>query len=90
MKNLIKFFDCGNTYINRETVDYVVRDFFSIKNKIIPFFVKHTIQGVKFKDFQSFCKVAAMMDNQEHLTLNGLNIIRNIKAGMNKRSTSLS
>ena len=92
IKSLIKFFDCGNIYFHRKTVDYVVRDYSSIKNIINLFFVKYPIEGVKSQDFQdvAFCKVAEMMYNKEHLTLQGLNQIRIIKAGMNKKSTLLS
>ena len=90
IKSLIKFFDCGNIYFHRKTVDYVVRDYSSIKNIINLFFVKYPIEGVKSQDFKDFCKVAEMMYNKEHLTFQGLNQIRIIKAGMNKKSTLLS
>jgi hypothetical protein len=39
---------------------------------------------VKLLDYLDWCKVAKLMQNKEHLTLEGLNKIRQIKAGMNK------
>ena len=65
MKSLIKYFECG--YIekyksgNINWVDFRVTKFDDIANKIIPFFQKHLIQGVKAKDFANWCKVAELM-----------------------------
>jgi len=36
-------------------------------------------------DFADFCKVAELMKNKAHLTQEGLEEIRQIKAGMNTR-----
>jgi hypothetical protein len=47
------------------------------------FFQKYPLQGVKSKDFKDFCKVAELMENKAHLTAEGLDQIRQIKAGMN-------
>jgi len=58
MLNLIKYLDCGNvTKRNREeAVDFKVIKFSDINNKIIPFFEKYPIQGVKSNDFKDYCK----------------------------------
>jgi hypothetical protein len=45
---------------------------------------KYPIIGVKSKDFADFCLIAELMKNKKHLTTEGLNQIRQIKAGMNK------
>jgi len=42
------------------------------------------------QDLKDFCKIAEMMYNKEHFTFQGLNQIRIIKAGMNKKSTLFS
>jgi HJR/Mrr/RecB family endonuclease len=42
--------------------------FDDIVNKIIPFFKKHPIQGVKAKNFKDFCKVVVLMKEKKHLT----------------------
>ena len=61
MKSLIEYLNCGNVYKNRETVDFQITKFNDLTNKVIPFFQKYPIQGVKSKDFEDFCKVAKMM-----------------------------
>ena len=43
--------------------------------------------GTKSKDFDDFCKVANMMKEGKHLTVEGLDQIRKIKAGMNTGRT---
>ena len=40
--------------------------------KIIPFFKKYPIEGVKLKDFHDFCKVADMVKDKKHLTKEGI------------------
>jgi len=42
------------------------------------------IQGVKQLDFQDFCKVANLMSEKKHLTIEGLESIRLIKSKMNQ------
>ena len=60
------------------------KNFKILKKKIIPFFNKYKIQGVKQLDFLDFCKIVELMKNKAHLTKEGLAQIRKIKAGMNK------
>ena len=85
MKNFINWFNCGTVYKekNREIVKFYASKFSDIHEKIIPFFIQYPIQGKKLKDFQDCCKVAEMMKEKQHLTVEGLNKIREIKAGMN-------
>ena len=40
--------------------------------------------GVKQNDYLDWCKVAKLMNDGLHLTIDGLNLIRTIKDGMNK------
>ena len=82
-RSLIKYFHCGNVYKNRETFEYRVTKFSDIENKIIPFYKKYPILGVKLKDFEDFCKAAELMKNKAHVTKDGLEKIRKIKAVMN-------
>ena len=51
---------------------------------IIPFFEMYPLVGIKQNDFLDWCKVAKLMSNKSHLTIEGLNLIRTIKGGMNK------
>jgi len=86
LESLIEFFGdspCGKLYKDKDTYHYRVTKFIDISEKIIPFFNKYPILGVKSKDFKDFCKVADMMKNNKHLTAEGLEQIRKIKANMN-------
>ena len=86
MESLINVWDCGSCRqpLNYNHVDFIIQKFYDICNKVVPFFQKYPLIGVKSKDFEDFCKVAELMQNKEHLTAEGLNKIRKIKAGMNK------
>lgn len=61
----------------------MVTKFSDIVYKIIPFFNKYPIEGVKGEYFNNFYKVAEMMNKKKHLTQSGLEQIRQIKTGMN-------
>ena len=63
---------------------YTVNKFTDIYEKIIPFFKKHKIVGLKSEDFSDWCKVAELIKVKDHLTSSGLDQIREIKSGMNK------
>ena len=84
MRSLIELFRCGGISRNRDTFDLKVSKLSDILNKIIPFFKKYPILGVKALDFADFCKAAELMKNKAHLTKDGLEQIRKIKAGMNR------
>jgi hypothetical protein len=86
MRSLEEYFNCGSyqPYSNRDAGDFVVTGFTDIAEKIIPFFKKYQIEGVKALDFADFCKVAQLMKNKDHLNQAGLEQIRKIKAGMNR------
>ena len=83
MKSLIECLDCGNIYIDRNAFDFKVTKLDDIQNKIIPFFKKFQLYGVKALDFADFCQVAELMKDKKHSTKKGLEQIRKIKAGMN-------
>jgi len=85
MKRLIEYLDCGNIYRHKELIDFQVTKFSDLINKVIPFFDKFPILGVKYEDFLDFCKIADIMKVKGHLTASGLDQIRIIKAGMNRR-----
>jgi hypothetical protein len=88
LKSFIKYFDCGKIYkqsSSSEVLDFVVKKFIDIEQKIIPFFIKHPLYGVKSKDFEDFCKIANIIkEAKPHLNPEGLEQIRQIKEGMNK------
>ena len=65
-------------------VHFIVSKFSEIFEKILPFFKKYPIVGIKSEDFMDFCEVVNMMKVKVHLTQDGLNKIQKIKVGMNK------
>ena len=84
MKILIKYFDCGSIIKDRESIKYRVEKFSDNYEKIIPFFSLNRIWGVKFLDYLDWCKVADIIKEKGHLTIEGLNKIRELKQGMNR------
>ena len=83
MTSLIELLQCGKIYKYRNAFDFRVSKFADITEKIIPFFKKYPILGVKALDFADWCKVAELMKEKKHLTQEGLEEIKQIKAGMN-------
>ena len=84
MKSLIEFCKCGKVFKHsKDAVVFNVSKLSDLNQKIIPFFDKYPILGVKSEDFLDFCKVAELMQNKAHLTEEGLHEIRKIKAGIN-------
>jgi len=85
MTNFITYFGCGR--IEKDSRNsglyYSVYKFSDNYEKIIPFFKKHNIIGVKSEDFADWCKVAELIKTKDHLTSSGLDKIREIKSGMN-------
>lgn len=51
MNSFIIYFNCGNTYREGNIINYRVTKLGDITKKIIPFFKKHPILGVKSQDF---------------------------------------
>jgi hypothetical protein len=87
MKSLVSYLDCGQIYSSSaegEAVNFTVERFSDITDKIIPFFDKYPIEGVKAFDFADFKRVAELMKNKAHLTADGLEVILKLKAGMNR------
>jgi LAGLIDADG endonuclease len=87
MRSFIDFFGCGHYSIrssNKEGGDFYCVSFADICQKIIPFFKKHTIRGIKSLDFDDWCKVAELMERGVHKTPEGLATIRKVKDGMNR------
>lgn len=84
MWSFIDYFDCGSVYKDANNFVFRVSNVAEIDSKIIPFFQEYPILGAKKEDFQDFCRITAMVKNKKHLTVEGLEEIRQIKAGMNR------
>jgi len=82
--SLKNYLGCG---MYRERIGGLAGDFYvgklsDLHQKIIPFFSRYPIIGVKAKDFEDLSKVALLMQSKAHLTKEGLEQIQKIKAGM--------
>ena len=84
MRCLVDYLGCGKIQVYNSAVEYLVTKFSDLTDKIIPLFQKYPIQGVKHLDYTDFVSVIELMNNKKHLTEEGLDQIRTIKAGMNK------
>lgn len=91
MKKFITFFQCGRIESTSHNLclNFVVTKFKDINEKIVPFFDKYPMEGVKLLDFLYFKEVTSLMKNKTHLTKEGLCEIRSIKSKMNAHHTLL-
>lgn len=87
-ENLIRrirdYLNSGHVYKCRETFQLRVTQYEDIVSMIIPLFKKYPIRGVKAEDFRDWERAAELMKLKMHLTKEGLELIRKIKAGMNR------
>lgn len=86
MQVVNKYFNTGNIYKYSEKSAVVLEifKFSDIVNIILPFFDKYPILGVKHLDYLDWCKVVKLMNEGQHLTIEGLSLIRAIKEKMNR------
>ena len=82
IQNLLQ---CGKLYNRKGAMDITVVKFDDLVNKILPFLVKYPILGVKTQDFEDWRRVINLMENKAHLNQEGLERIKHIKDGMNKK-----
>jgi hypothetical protein len=83
LKSWIDFLGCGNLRRKRDVYELQVSKFSDIE-KMIGFFEKYPIIGIKAKNFCDFRIVDGLMKNKVHLTDEGVAKIRKIKEGMNR------
>lgn len=78
------FFNCG-VFAHKKNgiVSFTVRDFYSIKNVVIPHFLKYPLRGTKYLDFISFKEAFHVIESKEHLTIEGIKKIYLIGKEMN-------
>ena len=96
LEKLQSYLMCGKIYQNtrhdnhREHLyRYCVRSLKDIQEKIIPFFIRYSLQTAKQNDFKVFCEVVKMMDKKEHLTLDGFEKIKQLAATTNRRKNRI-
>jgi len=84
IRSLVDFFECGNYYSYKDYAEFKCQSFQDNYEKIIPFFVKYKILGIKSEDYKDWCIIAEIIKTKYHLTKEGLDNIKVIQAGMNK------
>lgn len=88
MELIIKKFGAGiiEKRSNGLAVNLTITKFSDITEIIIPFFTQNNVlvaSLVKQFDYQDWCKIANLMSLGSHKTIEGLELIKSIKAGMN-------
>nr|YP_010608751.1 hypothetical protein PNX16_mgp020 [Drechslerella dactyloides]WAN89831.1 hypothetical protein [Drechslerella dactyloides] len=86
LKRIIKSIGCGIVVKpgdDRDRYSISVANISDLINIVIPLFEKNSIYGAKNLDFLDFCKGVHIMKNKGHLTLEGLNELKNLAYGMN-------
>ena len=86
LESFIAFFGCGILEASSRDpiVNFSVYKFSDNYEKIIPFFKKYIIFGVKSDNFKDWCKAAEIIKAKQHTTEEGLNRIITLKSGINK------
>lgn len=85
LEGLRNFFNCGRIEQRKDgkSCDFTVNSLKAFEEKIIPFFLKYSFKGSKLLNFKDFYKVFKIMLVKEHLTKEGMDKIKVIKARMN-------
>ena len=85
MEKIVEYFGGGKiySYSGKSAVSLSIVDFTDITEKILPFFNKYPLIGIKLYDYLDWCKIHSLMVNRFHLKLEGIVSIRDIKSGMN-------
>ena len=84
MKYFVDYFGCGQSYTYKRYAEFKCRNFKDIQEKILPFFLKYPILGVKSQDFYDWVKAVEIISSKAHITKSGFEQIKQIKSGMNK------
>ncbi len=90
--------DCGAVYFQKEQranhcqcYRYTVSSQRDIFEKVIPFFQQYPLQTAsKRKNFKLFCQIARLFKAKAHLTREGVERIRSLKAQMNQKTVGLA
>jgi len=91
LKKIQSFFGVGNIKqdLSHKAIVFYVNSIKDLTNVIIPHFDKYPLLTQKRADFELFKQIVLMMDNKEHLTMQGLKKIISIRASLNKGLTPL-
>ena len=79
------FFGCGVVRVNHgDRMAYRVRSLDHLRERIVPFFLEHPLKSKKQTDFTKFNRVLRMMETGDHLTAEGIDMIREVAEQMNR------
>ena len=79
------YFGCGVVRKNHgDRMAYRVRERKQLNERIVPFFEEHPLRSRKRVDFEKFRDVLRLMEQDEHLTEDGVGKIRRIAEQMNR------
>ena len=82
---LKEYFGFGNVVVNHgDRKEFRVRGKDNL-NKLVKFFEKYPLKTSKHKNFELFSKILNLMNNNEHLTMEGLQKIANLASKMNRQ-----
>lgn len=90
LRSFVSFFGCGSCVRSDNIVEFICVNTKDINNKILPFFKKYPILGVKSLDFNDWCKGAEIIQNKAYLTTEGLAQLKVLKWGMNKKRDGIN
>jgi len=84
LKLLEKVFQCGYVRKRKDNLHYFeIVEFEKIILRVIPFFKKFNLKSEKKNDFEIFKKIASLMKNGNHLTIEGIIEILELRKPMN-------
>lgn len=86
LTKFIEYLGCGiieKVTTRPNSITFIVYKFRDIFEKIIPFFQRYPLQGIKYMDYKDFHEVAKIMNNKFHLTDEGIKRIKSLKSGIN-------
>ncbi len=88
------FFACGRIHINRRKDNhkehlyrFCVRSAGDLRRVVIPFFRENPLKTAKQHDFEVFAQVLGLMEEGQHLSLNGLHSIATLANRINRQKT---
>ena len=83
---LKEFFGVGSVSIRqtRDAASFKVSSISDLKNVIIPHFKKYSLLTQKKVDFDLWVKIVNLIDSKEHLTIEGVNKILELKSALNR------
>ena len=58
IRSLVEYLGCGNVYVYKEVVEFKITKLDDLSEKIIPFFQRTPIKGVKLLDYLDFVKIS--------------------------------